>query len=176
MGLFKFIRGHFAMIMTSILSAITGIIIASNTSFFEAKTSFTNEMMLQIMSRRIDTYPEVYKVTLDLSSYRTPPLSVKEANAIGHRMNAWLYGEGGLFANCMTRAVVGDIRTKLIEANNAEEVSLARGLRGSLIQALRADIGLLGDLGSKNKLRNNRSIVEEQIERINKGYASTCSK
>jgi len=175
MNLLNFIKEHAAVLITSILSAIAGIIIASNTSFFQAKTDFSNSVMLEVMQQRIKTYPEVYKVTLELSKYRPEPLTVEEGNALGHKINTWLYGRGGLFANCLTRQVVGEIRKKLIRARTKEDLDAARKLRSKLIHALRADIGLMGDLGSNSQDQLFRNAINEQIERIKTGSVDSCT-
>ena len=128
MHLFRFLKDNAIVIVTSLMSAITGILIASNTTMFQAETNFSNEVMLQIMNKRIETYPDVYRITLELSSYRPEKLTLADGVALGHQINTWLYGNGGLFANCLTREIVSDIRSKLIKAKTENELNEALSL------------------------------------------------
>jgi hypothetical protein len=155
----------------SLVTALGATLATIEMSKMNVRATYINSVGLKVFDERIRTYPELFSMIVELSVHRPTPLTMEDGVPLGHRINEWLYGDGGLYASAGTRRAVADLRSALIgwdATDDQASIRKARVAREIVIYQLRADLSLEGDLQIDPEMQP-RTEIQEHLDALDRG-------
>jgi hypothetical protein len=140
-------------IVTALISGLVALLVGGGSALLTIRrererwlTDLKAAWSLELYKSRLATYPEAQAALAPLSNASAEPVTPQIAQAVGQKLNQWLYSAGGLCADPTTRGALLGLREccrKWASEGGArpEDFYTWRNLLGTF---LRRDLDILG--------------------------------